>query len=216
MIWGQGPDFNSRLVKEINNETTSLQFVIYRLTVDNITDALLAKFNAGVQMQLLIEPNEYLNRKWPEFWLTHANIDKMWAAGIPIKWRIHNGLTHMKTLVTSTYATNASPNYAAALAAGRRLLRLGGGQTDDLPGDQEPRRPRCGTTRRRSPLPAPAAGRAGAGHAGVERHRRRDQRRRWSGTRAVRGQLRRRPRDVAVEHGAGRQRPGADVITTRR
>src|SRR5262249_52444192 len=42
------------------------------------------------------------------------NIDTLWAAGIPIKQRIHDGLTHMKTLVTSTYVTNASSNYAAA------------------------------------------------------------------------------------------------------
>jgi hypothetical protein len=114
LIWGQGPDFNNRLVTEINREQTSLQFVIYRLTVDNITNALLAKFQSGVPMKLLVEPNEYLNRKWPEFWLSHANIDKLWAAGIPIKWRIHDGLTHMKTLVTSTYATNASSNFSAA------------------------------------------------------------------------------------------------------
>ena len=114
LVWGQGPAFNNRLVQEINNERTFLQFVIYRVTVDSITDALLAKFRSGVPMQLIVEPNEYLNRRWPEFWLTHANIDKLWAAGVPIKWRIHNGLTHMKTLVTSTYATNASSNYAAA------------------------------------------------------------------------------------------------------
>jgi hypothetical protein len=64
-------------------------------------------------MQLIVEPNEYLNRNWPEFWLTHANLDKLWAAGIPMKWRTHDGLTHMKTLVTSAYATNASSNYSA-------------------------------------------------------------------------------------------------------
>ncbi len=113
LIWGQGPEFNNRLVTEINNETSSLAFVIYRLTVDNITQALLSKRQAGLPMQLIIEPNEYLNRKWPEFWLTHANIDKLWAAGVPIKERVHQGMTHMKTLVTSTYATNASSNYAA-------------------------------------------------------------------------------------------------------
>jgi hypothetical protein len=114
LIWGQGPEFNNRLVTEINREQTSLQFVIYRLTVDSITNALLAKFQSGVPMKLMIEPNEYLNRRWPEFWLSHANIDKLWAAGVPIKWRIHDGLTHMKTLVTSTYATNASSNFSAA------------------------------------------------------------------------------------------------------
>src|SRR5579864_2709112 len=113
LIWGQGPSFNNRLVQEITNEPSSLQFVIYRLTVDNITQALLARWQAGVQMQLLVEPGEYLNRTWPEFWLTHANLDKLWAAGIPIRQRAHQGLTHMKTLVTAAYATNASSNYAA-------------------------------------------------------------------------------------------------------
>ena len=114
LIWGQGPDFNNRLVTEINKEPSFLQFVIYRLTVDNITQALLNRFQAGVGMQLIIEPGEYMNRKWPEFWLTHANLDKLWAAGIPMKQRAHQGLTHMKTLVTATYASNASSNYAAA------------------------------------------------------------------------------------------------------
>ncbi|HMC70886.1 MAG TPA: phospholipase D family protein, partial [Mycobacteriales bacterium] len=114
LIWGQGPDFNNRLVQEINNEPSSLQFVIYRLTVDNITNALLARWQAGVQMKLIIEPGEYTNRKWPEFWLTHANLDKLWAAGVPIRQRAHQGLTHMKTLVTGAYATNASSNYAGA------------------------------------------------------------------------------------------------------
>jgi regulation of enolase protein 1 (concanavalin A-like superfamily) len=74
----------------------------------------LNKWNSGIQVQVLLEPNEYVNRKWPEFWLTHANIDKLWAAGVPIKVRVHGGLTHMKTLVTSAYATNGSSNYAAA------------------------------------------------------------------------------------------------------
>jgi hypothetical protein len=114
MVWGQGPLFNNRLVQEIKKESTRIDFAIYRLTVDNITDALLAKHNAGVPIRIIMEPNEYRNRKWPEFWLTHANMDKLWAAGVPIKQRLHTGLTHMKMLVTSTVATNASSNLAAA------------------------------------------------------------------------------------------------------
>ncbi|RPJ78543.1 MAG: hypothetical protein EHM13_14485, partial [Acidobacteria bacterium] len=107
MVWSQGPEFNNRLVQEINAESNSIKFVIYRLTVDNITQAVLNKFRAGVPVQLIVEPTEYLNRKWPEFWLTHAYIDKLWAAGVPVKQRRHEGLTHMKMLVTSRYATNA-------------------------------------------------------------------------------------------------------------
>ncbi len=114
MVWGQGSAFNNRLVSEIDVEQTAVDFVIYRLTVDNITDALLARKAAGVPVRLIIEPDEYLNRKWPEFWLTHANIDRLWAAGIPIRMRQHTGLTHMKVLITSQVATIASSNFAAA------------------------------------------------------------------------------------------------------
>lgn len=114
MVWGQGATFNNRLVQEINNESVSIDLVSYRLTVPSITDALIAKFKAGVPTRVIIEPNEYLNRKWPEFWLTHANVDKLYAAGVPVKQRLHDGLTHMKVLVTSKYATVASSNFAAA------------------------------------------------------------------------------------------------------
>ena len=51
LIWGQGPDFNNRLVQEINNENNRIDLVVYRLEVDNITDAILAKFNAGVPVR---------------------------------------------------------------------------------------------------------------------------------------------------------------------
>jgi phosphatidylserine/phosphatidylglycerophosphate/cardiolipin synthase-like enzyme len=61
MVWGQGPPFNNRLVEEINKETSFVDFVIYRLTVPGIADALLAKHRDGVPVRLIIEPNEYLN-----------------------------------------------------------------------------------------------------------------------------------------------------------
>ena len=111
LIWGQGPDFNNRLVQEINNENTRIDLVVYRLEVDNITDAMLAKFKAGVPVRVLVDPSQYTKIIWPEYWLTHANIDKLWAAGVPIRQNVHAGVTHMKTLVTSTYATNASSNF---------------------------------------------------------------------------------------------------------
>ena len=56
LIWGQGPDFNNRIVQEINNENTRIDLVVYRLEVDNITDALLAKFRAGVPVRVIRGP----------------------------------------------------------------------------------------------------------------------------------------------------------------
>jgi hypothetical protein len=111
LIWGQGPDFNNRITQEINNENAHIDIVIYRLEVDNITQALLAKFRAGVPLRIIVDPMQYTNIVWPEYWLTHANIDTLWAAGIPIIQTNHAGVTHMKTLITSKYATNASSNF---------------------------------------------------------------------------------------------------------
>ena len=46
--------------------------------------------------------------------MTGANIDRLLAAGITtIKQRQHEGLTHMKTLITSNIALNASSNFTA-------------------------------------------------------------------------------------------------------
>ena len=47
MVWGQGSSFNNRLVTEINDETRRVDLVIYRLTVPNITQALLNKHAGG-------------------------------------------------------------------------------------------------------------------------------------------------------------------------
>ena len=112
LYWGQGDQFNLPLINEINNENAKVDVVAYRLEVDNLTNAILAKFQAGVPVRIIIDPGQYTNNAWPEYWLTHANIDKLWAAGVPIKQRNHSGVTHMKTVITSNYATNASSNFA--------------------------------------------------------------------------------------------------------
>ena len=131
----RGPDFNNRLVQEINNESSAIKFVIYRLTVDNITKALSSKFQSGVPMQLIVEPTEYLNRKWPEFWLTHANIDKLWAAGVPIKQRQHDGAHAHEDAGDVSLRHQRLVELRRELAAGPGLLRVRVGQADDLPGD---------------------------------------------------------------------------------
>jgi hypothetical protein len=111
LYWGQGTDFNNRLAQEITNESSFIDLVVYRLEVDNITQALLDRNTAGVPIKVIVDPAQYTNSRWPEYWLTHANVDKLYAAGVPVIQRVHAGVTHLKTLVTSAYATNASSNF---------------------------------------------------------------------------------------------------------
>ena len=111
MVWEQGPVLTNRMLTEINRETSAIDLVVYRLTIPAITDALIAKRQAGVTVRVIVEPTQYRNKLYPEYELTGANMDRLWAAGIQIKQRQHAGLTHMKTLITSNIALNASSNF---------------------------------------------------------------------------------------------------------
>ena len=111
IVWGQGAEFNNKLTSEINAESSAIEFMIFRLSASNIANALVNRHNAGVPIRVIIEPNEYRRFTYPEYEMTRARIDTLWAAGIPIKKRVHQGLMHMKTLITSNVATIASSNF---------------------------------------------------------------------------------------------------------
>jgi hypothetical protein len=111
MVWSQGTELTNAMLGEINAETQAIDLVVYRLTIPSITDALIQKHRSGVTVRVFVEPTQYRNRLYPEYELTGANVDRLWAAGIPIKQRQHDGLTHMKTLVTSRTALNGSSNF---------------------------------------------------------------------------------------------------------
>jgi phosphatidylserine/phosphatidylglycerophosphate/cardiolipin synthase-like enzyme len=111
MGWGQGSELINPMIAEIDAETVAVDLVTYRLTVPGLTDALIRRKNAGVPVRVFIEPSQYRSDKFPEYWLVGNEADRLWAAGIPIKQRVHAGLTHMKTLITSRVALLASSNY---------------------------------------------------------------------------------------------------------
>jgi phosphatidylserine/phosphatidylglycerophosphate/cardiolipin synthase-like enzyme len=111
-IWGQGTELNNALVSEINKETDEVYLVSYRLTVNNITDALIRKKTVdNVPVRVIIEQTQYRNAAFPEYWLVGAMADRLWVAGVEVKQRVHSGLTHMKTLITSNVAMVASSNF---------------------------------------------------------------------------------------------------------
>jgi phosphatidylserine/phosphatidylglycerophosphate/cardiolipin synthase-like enzyme len=111
MIWEQGTVLNNRMTTEINAETQGIDMVLYRLTVPNITSALVNRLNAGVPVRIIVEPTQYRQKDWPEYELTRARVDQLWVAGAQIKKRVHQGLTHMKVLITSRYGMHGSSNF---------------------------------------------------------------------------------------------------------
>jgi phosphatidylserine/phosphatidylglycerophosphate/cardiolipin synthase-like enzyme len=111
MIWGQGSELNNALMAEMERETNRIDIVSYRLTVPEVTDTIIRRHNAGVPVRVFGEPTQYRNAGFPEYWLVGAMIDKLLVAGVPVKQRLHQGLTHMKTLITSRVALVASANF---------------------------------------------------------------------------------------------------------
>jgi hypothetical protein len=113
LIWAQGPELNGPMASEIDREPAGVDMTIYRLTVPNITDALLRKLQGGIPVRLIIEPSQYRNPNFPEYWLTGSRIDQLWRAGAQVKQRVHQGLTHMKVLLTSAFGMIGSSNFTA-------------------------------------------------------------------------------------------------------
>ena len=113
-------------MQEINSEYTRIDFVIYRLEVDNITNALLAKFQAGVPVRIIVEPNAVHELATTRsIWLTHANIDKLWAAGVPIRQTAARGRHAHEDAHHVDLRDERVVELRTELAARSQLLRVG-------------------------------------------------------------------------------------------
>jgi phosphatidylserine/phosphatidylglycerophosphate/cardiolipin synthase-like enzyme/regulation of enolase protein 1 (concanavalin A-like superfamily) len=88
--------YASRAVGRYNAETQKIDVVMYRITDRRHSDAMIAAKNRGVAIRLITEPEQYRDptRLW-DAW----NVDRMYMAGIPIKMRAHQGLSHQKLVL---------------------------------------------------------------------------------------------------------------------
>jgi hypothetical protein len=90
--------YENRLRGQAKLETQQIDVVMFRILSDKLPDVLMARFQAGVNVRLITEQEQY--RTSSKFW--HAyNVDRMYDAGIPIK--VKNNLTeqdvHQKSIV---------------------------------------------------------------------------------------------------------------------
>ena len=156
--------------RDQRGEHGAIDVVSYRLTVPSLTDALIAR-EAGGRARFACSSNRLSIEATsiPEYWLVGNEADRLWVAGIPIKIRIHDGLTHMKTLITSRTALLASSNYTKNWQRDHNYFIHARDQADALLADEERVQPdveRHGRTtpissrcrRSRSSLVAPGAG----------------------------------------------------------
>jgi regulation of enolase protein 1 (concanavalin A-like superfamily) len=90
-------DYGARAVSTYYTETQKMDVIMYRITDRRHTDALIdLHVNRGLPIRLITDPQQYRdpNRLWHSW-----NIDRLYVAGIPIKWRAHAGLNHQKSII---------------------------------------------------------------------------------------------------------------------
>jgi len=109
-------NYRTRAVNAYNAETGSIDVSMFRITDIAHSNAMIAAWNRGVPVRLITDPTEYRNpdRLWHSY-----NVDRMYAAGIPIKFINHSGVSHEKLVLLQSQgmAIFGSSNWSSPSAA---------------------------------------------------------------------------------------------------
>ena len=80
-------DYQDRLIARMKNETQQIDVAMFRITSGKVPDELIRRTAAGVQVRLITDRRQYRNTTY--FWHSY-NVDRMYMAGIPVKWNDGN------------------------------------------------------------------------------------------------------------------------------
>ena len=70
--------------------------IMYRISDARHPNVMIEAFNQGIPVRLITEQENYRDSRY--IWHSY-NVDRMWAAGIPIKDRAHQGIVHQKSVI---------------------------------------------------------------------------------------------------------------------
>jgi hypothetical protein len=89
-------DYGNKSISAINAENVKLDVDMFRITNAAITDATIAAFRRGLPIRLIVDSSEYSNpiRVWDRY-----NVDRLFAAGVPLKITRHGGENHEKSMI---------------------------------------------------------------------------------------------------------------------
>ena len=91
-----GQSFATRSIALYEQETVGMDVIMYRVTDQDQSDAIIDVRRRGVPVRFIHEQTEYRNikRLWDSW-----NVDRMWAAGVQVRIRGHLGLNHQKSVI---------------------------------------------------------------------------------------------------------------------
>ena len=104
--------YSNRATNRYNHETQKIDVIMYRITDRRHTDAIIAAKNRGIPVRLIADPQQYREPTRP--WVSW-NLDRLYMAGVQIKWRAHQGLNHQKLvlLYSQTMSIFGSSNWTS-------------------------------------------------------------------------------------------------------
>ena len=87
-------DCYTPLLKAVQAETTGIDFAFYGIELPGLADAIIRRYQAGVAVRITVEPRGNL-----KFSGNQAILDKFQAAGIPMRYKLGDGIVHVKELL---------------------------------------------------------------------------------------------------------------------
>ena len=85
--------FSTRLITLIDRETRGIDVNVLRFESNSLANALIQRHRAGVRVRVNTDTAEYRAPSRP---MVSFILDKLYAAGVPLKWRAHAGNNHEK------------------------------------------------------------------------------------------------------------------------
>ena len=89
-------NFAKRAVPRYDAETQQIDVIMYKITEPSHADGLIRAVRRGVPVRLLVEPSWYRNPS--NVWQAY-NVDRLFAAGVQIRVRAHQGFMHQKAVM---------------------------------------------------------------------------------------------------------------------
>jgi phosphatidylserine/phosphatidylglycerophosphate/cardiolipin synthase-like enzyme len=98
-----GQDFATRSVGVYNKETLKIDAMMYRITDQRHTNAIISARQRGVPVRMIVDRDQYRD---PKYYWDAWNVDRLYMAGVALRWQGHAGDNHEK--LTLLYGQNLS------------------------------------------------------------------------------------------------------------
>jgi mitochondrial cardiolipin hydrolase len=87
-------DCYTPLVRAVQAETVGIDFAFYGIQLPGLADAIIRRYQAGVPVRITVDPRG--NLKFPD---NQTILDKFKAAGIPMRYKVADGILHVKMML---------------------------------------------------------------------------------------------------------------------